>query len=481
MSELQNTIPVKNTGYRRFIGGQIVSLLGSEIVGFVMAIYLTRKYESPLYMAIVMILQYLPRVIICPIAGVWADKRNRKKVIITSDLLQAVVTSSLVLLFTFNTKYSFSFWEAGEIYIIFSFLLLRSILQAIQGPSVSSTLPSIVPMEKLSRINGVFQFANGVMGLIAPILAAVLISVFNLPEFTEYNLMWIDAITFIAALGFVLSVKIPEHPNAEEEATTQQQERRFKKFKSDFSEGISVMKTIVGLSGLLATFVLTNVLVSPMNTLSDILILITHEGTNLEYVFSSVSFALGLITGSIIASLKKSWKKMTSAMFLGIIMVFAGLFIFGVTPNYEHLPGTFLGIRTPFWIIAAGGFITTFGIPIMSTIAVTMIQLSVPIEKMGRFSGFMSAIISFFTPIGYLISGVLGEYLNIHWVIGTTSIIAITTMILLLRYSKISSIEPIVKEKLAMVKQQAAAQAQKQQMHEPEIAQSDDLETSVQE
>ncbi len=464
MSELQNTIPVKNTGYRRFIAGQIVSLLGSEIVGFVMAIYLTRKYQSPLYMAIVMILQYLPRVIVSPIAGVWADKRNRKKIIITSDLLQAVVTSSLVLLFTFNTAYSFSFWEAGEIYIIFGFLLLRSVLQAIQGPSVSSTLPTIVPIEKLSRINGIFQFANGVMGLIAPILAGVLISVFNLPEFTEYNLMWIDAITFLVALGFVFSVKIPEHPKAADQESTQMREKRFKKFASDFSEGVSVTKQITGLAGLLATFVLANVFVSPMNTLSDILLLVTHGGSDLEYIFASVSFGIGLIVGSIVASAVKTWKKMTSTMFMGIIFVYVGLGIFGVAPTSDIIPGEILGIRFSFMILAAGGFITTFSIPIMSTIAVTMIQLSVPIEKMGRFSGFMGALISFFTPIAYLISGFLGEVFltQIHWVIGGASLLAIIIMIFMWSFSKINRLEPLIKEKLRIAKQQVNQQQQAQ-------------------
>ncbi|MHA1112034.1 MAG: MFS transporter [Promethearchaeota archaeon] len=447
------------SGYGRFIAGQIVSLLGSEIVGFVIGIYLARTYQSPIFMAIVMIIQFLPRVIISPIAGVWADKRNRKKIIITSDLLQAVVTTTLVLLFNLNALFTWSFWAVGELYILFGFLLVRSVLQAIQGPSVSSTLPTIVPADKLSRINGVFQFANGVMGLIAPILAAVLIAVFNT---SIYNLLWIDAITFLVALAFVISVNIPKHPKVEEQTIHQTQMSRFSKFRKDFMEGINVTREVVGLASLLATFVLTNIMVSPMNTLSEILILVTHEASNLEYVVTTVSFAVGLIAGSIVSSLVKSWKNMTNTMFLGIIFVFVGLFLFGVAPPPSVVPGEILGVRISFLIIAGSGFITTFFIPIMSTIAVTMIQLSVPIEKMGRFSGFMNAIISFFTPIGYLISGFLGEYFNIHWVIGSASVIAIITIICMWSFSKVNRLEPIIKEKLALVKQQAMAQAQTQ-------------------
>lgn len=458
---------VKKYGYKRFIAGQIISLLGSEIVGFVMGIYLARTFESPIFMAIVMIIQFLPRVIISPIAGVWADKRNRKKIIITSDMLQAIVTTTLVLLFNLNGLWSL--WPTGEIaelLVIFGFLLIRSMLQAVQGPSVSSTLPTIVPAEKLSRINGIFQFANGVMGLVAPILAGLLISIFNTPI---YNLLWIDAITFLVALVFVVTVNIPKHPKEEAKDVNQMQESRFKKFRRDLSEGIGVTKEIAGLSALLATFVITNIMVSPMNTLSDILILVTHEATDLEYIVSSVSFAVGLIAGSTFASLVKSWKNMTNTMLFGIMMVFVGLFLFGVAPTPEKLPGSLFGIRYSFLIVGLAGFITTFFIPVMSTIAVTMIQLSVPIKKMGRFSGFMNAIISFFTPIGYLISGFLGEFFNIHWFIGATSILAIIIIISMAIFSKIKLLEPIVKEKLAMFKQQAKAQSQKQDETQPEL------------
>ena len=459
MSELEKPQIKSNTGYRRFIAGQIVSILGSEVVGFVLGIYLARTYGNALYFAIVMILQFLPRVLISPIAGVWADKRNRKKIIITSDLLQAIVTTTLVVLFNLKDLYSWTFWGQAEIFVIFGFVLLRTVLQAIQGPSVSSTLPTIVPKEKLSRINALFQFATGIMGLVSLLVAGLLITL--LPT-TIYNLLWIDAGTFLIALVLIFTVKIPTRPKTTEQAPEQEKVSRLKKFSKDLSEGVKVSKEIKGLGGLMAVFVIANFLVSPMNTLSEILIIVTHGATNLEYVFASVTFSIGLVMGSLVASLVKSWKKMTNTMFICIIALYTGLFIYGATPTPDVLTGSILGIRTSFWIIAASGFITTFGIPIFSTIAVTMIQLTVPLDKMGRFMGFMSALISIITPFGYLLSGFLGEYLNIHFVVGGASIIAIIVMIFLWRFTDIRKLEPLIKEKLELAKQQALQQQQAQ-------------------
>jgi MFS family permease len=191
-------------------------------------------------------------------------------------------------------------------------------------------------------------------------------------------------------------------------------------------------------------------------------------------VAMSMSFATGLIVGSIIATLVKRWKKITQTLLIGIIGLYTGLFIIGIPGGLLYFPGlsidfssSYLGIRFSFWIIMAGGFITTLGIPIFSTIAVTMIQLSVPIEKMGRFSGFMGALMGFFTPIAYLLSGYLGTIIYIPWVIMGSSIIAIILMILLFGVSNIGKIEPIMNEKLDLIERQTEAQNQTQDKGTP--------------
>ncbi|MBN2156663.1 MAG: MFS transporter [Candidatus Lokiarchaeota archaeon] len=423
-------------GYLRFLTGQIISLLGSEIVGFVLGVYLAQQYGNAFFFAISMILQFLPRVIVSPIAGVWADKRNRKRIVISSDLVQAVITTCLVALFNLNRIFTWTFWAVGEIWIIFGFILLRSIFQAIQGPSVSSILPSIVPPEKLSRLNGLLQFAMGIIGLIAPIVSAVLINYWKV-----YNLLWIDSITFIIALLFILTVHIPSTPRSvQDEQISPIQEKRLKKFARDFSAGIFVTKEIEGLSSLLAVFVLANILVTPINILSELLVLQIHGGSITDLALISVAFSVGMIGGSLISSIVKSWKYLIATMFIGIIGLYTGLLVVGIAPIGN------------FWVIAVGGFITTFGIPIFSTIAVTMIQLIVPNEKMGRFSGFMSALTSIFTPIGYLISGALAQIIYIPFVLIGASVLAIIVMILMWSFSQIRRLEPQVKEKLALAK-----------------------------
>jgi hypothetical protein len=79
----------------------------------------------------------------------------------------------------------------------------------------------------------------------------------------------------------------------------------------------------------------------------------------------------------------------------------------------------------------------------------------------------MSALLGFFTPIAYLVSGYLGTIIYIPWVIMGSSVIAILLMMLLFGISKIGKIEPIMNEKLDMIEKQAEQQNQIQEKGTP--------------
>ena len=85
--------------YLYFMFGQQFSLLGSGIVGFVIAWWITIETQSAIFLSIAVFLIFLPQVIVTPFAGVLADRMNRKTIIFMVDSLQAVLTFVLFLLF----------------------------------------------------------------------------------------------------------------------------------------------------------------------------------------------------------------------------------------------------------------------------------------------------------------------------------------------------------------------------------------------
>ena len=80
-----------------FLGGQTVSLLGSMLVQYAVFWYLTIEYKSGSIMALAAIFGFLPQALVSVFGGVWADRHNRKLLIIGADAAIAVSTLALAL------------------------------------------------------------------------------------------------------------------------------------------------------------------------------------------------------------------------------------------------------------------------------------------------------------------------------------------------------------------------------------------------
>src|SRR5699024_8066020 len=115
-----------------FLTGQTITLFGSSLVQFAIGWHITILTKSGLMMTISTLCGFLPQVFISLFAGVWADRFDRKKLIILADSLIAVCTAILALLFTMG--YS-------EIWLLFVISAIRSLGAGVQSPAVSALLP----------------------------------------------------------------------------------------------------------------------------------------------------------------------------------------------------------------------------------------------------------------------------------------------------------------------------------------------------
>jgi DHA3 family macrolide efflux protein-like MFS transporter len=75
-----------------FLGSQTISLFGSSLVQYAIMWYITLNTQSGVMMTISIVCGFVPTFILSPIAGVWADRYNRKILIILSDSLIAIST-----------------------------------------------------------------------------------------------------------------------------------------------------------------------------------------------------------------------------------------------------------------------------------------------------------------------------------------------------------------------------------------------------
>ena len=148
-----------------FLGGQTVSLLGSMLVQYAVFWYLTIEYKSGSIMALAAIFGFLPQALVSVFGGVWADRHNRKLLIIGADAAIAVSTLALALVMM-------SGYDA--VWLIFLTMAVRSAGAGIQMPAVSAIVPQIVPTRHLIRVNGLNGSIQSTMALVAPAAAGAI-------------------------------------------------------------------------------------------------------------------------------------------------------------------------------------------------------------------------------------------------------------------------------------------------------------------
>lgn len=396
--------------------GQLFSLLGSEIVQFAIIWWVTLELENPIILSLNVFFTFLPRFVLAPLAGVIADRNDRKKIIAFSDGTQAIITGGIILVFlTFQM----------QIWIVIMMNLLRSVCQTFHSPASSSIRPLMIPKDKLSRMNGLSQLISSVIMTIGPVVGAFFLSFMTIQE-----ILWIDIITFGIAIVCLLSVPIPKIKNNQPSSKSHDLPRssRVNRIFQEYKEGMSIIFRIQGLTPIIIIVILANFFMTPLTTLFTYFIQEDHSGNALQYSFVAGCFQAGMIVGGILASLKKEWKNKIKGILFGIFLIFFGILFMGLIPE---------GM---FWLLAISSFIATLGSPLMHSLLMTMIQTSVPPEKMGRVFSNLSMTSSVIMPIGMLISGPLAQILGTGNLISIGGILGMITVGLIYYLSDLHSL-----------------------------------------
>ena len=373
--------------YRKFLiywFGQIVSLIGSSIVMFVLIWELTEiAGNNNTILSVAMFVGFLPSVVFLPIAGVISDKFDKRKLIILFDSLQALFTFILIPIMWFTQL---------QIWHIFVVNFLRGTCQAFHSPTSFSLTSLLVPKKKLSRMNGLNYLAGGLVNTIGPVIGA-----FLMIYFATSTILWLDGITFFIAFFGVLQLRLPPKSKSQEETKEISSSEKKETFGASFREGIQTIKTIPGLIGLILMATLTNFLIQPLNTLLPNFIKYTHLGTKEDLAFFMAIFQVGILIGAVIASLVRKWKRPLLWISIGMYAMSVGFIMLGVVPSGNLL---FLNL-VPFPMMLLN--------PVINAIFLTLIQLIIPQEKMGRVIAVVMLGASIASPLGILISGPLAD------------------------------------------------------------------------
>lgn len=354
---------------------QFVSIFGDFLALFgVISLITFRWHGTPVQVTTVTIAFVLPMAVISPIAGVFVDHWNVKRLMIASDLVRAGLI--LMLVFAHNVT---------QISVIF---VVLSSVSSFFAPAQSVTIRTIVPPEGLLAANALMMQAFYIVRLLSPAAAGALVA-----WLTEKSCFYLDVASFVFSAAMISGLSVVRQARAQDEKTV-------KSLTQDFLAGNKFIFTHAGLAFVFIAMAVAMFVLSSFSPLISIYIRDSlHAGS---FMFGAISAMVGV--GMIVGT-----QLVTRLAGIGSksYVVLGGLFSLGLGAG---LLGAFR--NTP--MAALSTFTMGLAIAFVWIPAQTMSQQETPPAMVGRVSSTFLSLISISQVFGLLLSGYLAQRLGIR-------------------------------------------------------------------
>lgn len=383
--------------------GQAISMLGSQGVQFALIWWLAEKTSSPLMLGISGIVAYLPMSLFSPIAGIAADRYNRKFISIFSDMTMGMIALIYAVLLFFLDL---------PVWTVFVMLCVRGIGSAFQQPAIQSIIPQLVPKDQLVKTNGWMQLLNSGSFLLGPVIGASLYAIFPMSV-----VLMSDVVGAILASVALAVVKIPKLEKTENEK---------QRFVTEIKEGLQVFREDKKLFYIVIAEALCMFFYAPLSSFYP---LMTSDYFDLSAMYGSaveLSFAIGMMVSSLLFSSVLKVERKIRVSFIGLLGIGIASVICGVIPPV-YIGWFFFAASCFCWGVAEN----------VHTIPLTAyIQETVAPKKMGRAFSVLTLISSVPMPVGLLFSSPIAEKVgvNVWFFISGLCMLTLTTLVLI-RYA----------------------------------------------
>lgn len=185
-----------NRNFRNLWFGQIISFLGDWFNLIASASLISQLSDSGLAIGGLFVVRMLAPFLVSPIAGVAADRYNRKSLLFTADILRAFIVLGFLLV-----------RQPSHLWLLYTLTALQLAVSGFFQPARNAILPDIVSPQELGTANALSAATWSVMLAFGAALGGLVAGMWgNQPAFI------IDAITFILSALFIsrISYQLPE-------------------------------------------------------------------------------------------------------------------------------------------------------------------------------------------------------------------------------------------------------------------------------
>ena len=184
---------VKNRNFRYLWLGQIVSLLGDWFNLVASAALVGLLTHSGLAVGSLFVVRMLAPFLVSPIAGVAADRYNRKHILIVADLIRAAAVLAFLLV-----------REAGDVWLLYTLTALQMALSGFFDPAHNAILPDIASRRELGAVNALSSATWSVMLALGAALGGLFAGTWGM-----YPAFVLDTLTFLLSAALLTQIRMP--------------------------------------------------------------------------------------------------------------------------------------------------------------------------------------------------------------------------------------------------------------------------------
>ncbi|MEY9977911.1 MFS transporter [Lysinibacillus sp. RC79] len=371
---METTVVNPGGVFRRFLllwSGQLISAIGSGLTSFGLGIYVFQQTGKASAMALVTLLAFMPSLLLSPVAGVLADRYDRRLLMVLGDSLSAI---GLVFILICMLSGEAQLWQ------ICLGVTISSVFSSLLDPAYKATVTDLLTEEQYTKASGFVQVAGSAKFLISPIIAGFLLTVSDIKL-----LLVIDICTFFVTVISALAVR---------RGLVSKKYEQTKSFFHELKDGWSAVSEN---RGVLVLVIVTSVLTFYLGIIETLSIPMLLTFTNSSVIGTVESIvATGMLVSSVIIGflpIKKGYVKI-----LSFSLFFEGIFM------------AVFGLRENIVLICLSGFFFFAMMPFANSTLDYLVRTNIDNSVQGRAWSLIGVISQLGFVVAYALSGILADY-----------------------------------------------------------------------
>ncbi|MCS7285888.1 MAG: MFS transporter [Anaerolineae bacterium] len=357
--------------------GQFISQIGDSLALIAALVVIQKLSGSTLWLGFTAMAIAFPPLLLGLVGGVMADRFDRKKVMIISDILRGIA-----ILFLIGAR------SPQQLYLFPLVGCFMSIAGVFFGPARNAVIPSIVSREMLLTANGLLQASQMLAIIVGSSLASLIIATLG-----PASAFILDSLTFFLSAWLIFTLKIPPVNNS-----TPREGIIWPQLK----EGLGYIKKkrpilIIMVAASVATLSLGSIAVLGVAYVEKYL------GVSAEsFGFLNSIQGVGMVIGGLSLGFFSRFASPHYLAGTAMIALGAAIISFAFSSRFEMalILATLIGVCV---VVAR------------ATLA-ALLQATVPNEKRGRVESTVNTSISFSTTLAMGLSGLLGAAMDVRTV-----------------------------------------------------------------